>query len=488
MAERGARARLGTALAFSLAFAVAVLARWHARHQGLIYPDGYQYLLMAKGIATHLTPTLALGRGGEVFSPSIDAAIKPLYPALVAALSALTGLKTAAQALTAAGAGAVVVLVAALAQALTGSRLAAASAGLAALVSPMLGYWSGFLGPDPLAQALALACALALTRRRAAAAGVFGALCAATRPEWGVALAALGVYGLARPAWRAHAMRALTAGALTEAAVIGVLRPPLALPPGGLAGLIGLLGAGLAGQEVARRLGTSARGRLVFILACSAALAALAVSGHAPALNALLSANWPLVALALAGALMACREPYGAELTVLVAVVAVTFAAYEYRNPSSARYLSELIPVLCLFGAVAVATAVRATPRHLGALSAAAALGLTLAPMLSTPAQPAVGRDYFQTLAVWLRHAPPGPLVSAAPDAFGYLLPERAEQAIAPGARGLILLDAAEREYAPASAAVGTPLQSYVPDGGFERPDGSIDSAPARLLAGVVTR
>ena len=144
--------------------------------------------------------------------------------------------------------------------------------------------------------------------------------------------------------------------------------------------------------------------------------------------------------------------------------------------------------MLCLLGAVAVATAARATPRRLGALSATAALGLALAPLLCAPAQPPVGRDYFQTLAVWLRHAPPGPLVSAAPDAFGYLLPERAEQAIAPGARGLILLDAAEREYAPASAAIGTPLQSYVPDGGFERPDGSIDSAPARLLAGVVTR
>jgi hypothetical protein len=253
-------------------------------------------------------------------------------------------------------------------------------------------------------------------------------------------------------------------------------------------GLIGLLGAGVVGQELARRAGASARGTYTFMLACVVALAAVALSGHSPALRALLSANWPLVVLSLAGALAACREPCGRALTVLMATVAVPFAAYQYRDPSSARYCSELIPVLCLLAAVAVVTPGRAVARRLQALGVIAALGLAIAPLLSTPAQPAVGRDYFQTLALWLRHAPPGPLVSAAPDAFGYLLPGRAQRAIAPGTHGLILLDAAQREYAPASVAVGTPLESYVPAGGFERPDGSIDSAPARLIAGVVTK
>jgi hypothetical protein len=217
-------------------------------------------------------------------------------------------------------------------------------------------------------------------------------------------------------------------------------------------------------------------------------VAGVALGGHSPALDGLLSANWPLMALALGGALAACRRPSGASVTVLMASAAVPLAAYQYRNPSSARYLSELLPLLCLLGALALPALTEALSGRWRAAGAVAGLALLLAPVLSTPAQPAVGRDYFQSLALWLRHAPPGPLVSAAPDAFGYLLPDRTERTFAPGARGLILLDAAQRQYASGRAAVGRALGSYVPNSGFERPDGSIDSAPARLIAGTVTR
>ncbi len=38
--------------------AIALLLRAQGMHRGLIFPDGYDYLLMARGIATHLTPTV----------------------------------------------------------------------------------------------------------------------------------------------------------------------------------------------------------------------------------------------------------------------------------------------------------------------------------------------------------------------------------------------------------------------------------------------
>jgi hypothetical protein len=141
---------------------------------------------------------------------------------------------------------------------------------------------------------------------------------------------------------------------------------------------------------------------------------------------------------------------------------------------------------LCLLGALTVPALARALPGRRQAVGAIAVAGLMLVPVLSTPAQPSVGPDYFQTLALWLRNAPPGPLISAAPDAFGYLLPGRAQQEIVPGERGLILLDAAQREYVSSTNAAGRVLESYAPDGGFERPDGTIDSAPARLISGLV--
>ena len=56
-------------------------------------------------------------------------------------------------------------------------------AGLVVLASPSLGFWSGFSGPDPLAQALALTAALAFVHGRSRLGGVFLGLAVATRPE-----------------------------------------------------------------------------------------------------------------------------------------------------------------------------------------------------------------------------------------------------------------------------------------------------------------
>ncbi len=81
--------------------------------------------------------------------PSVDAALKPLFPALVALLSPLWGLRGAADAVTVAAGAATVVLAGLLAARLTRSRVAGLTASAAALLSPALAYWSGFAGPDP---------------------------------------------------------------------------------------------------------------------------------------------------------------------------------------------------------------------------------------------------------------------------------------------------------------------------------------------------
>ena len=53
-------------------------------HDGPLYLDSYQYPLMAQGIAEHLQPVVTLGEGGDTFAPNADAAVKPLFPGLVA--------------------------------------------------------------------------------------------------------------------------------------------------------------------------------------------------------------------------------------------------------------------------------------------------------------------------------------------------------------------------------------------------------------------
>ena len=51
----------------------AVATRALQARGALLYPDGYQYLLMAKGIAAHGRPIVTLGDGGDTWLPSADA-------------------------------------------------------------------------------------------------------------------------------------------------------------------------------------------------------------------------------------------------------------------------------------------------------------------------------------------------------------------------------------------------------------------------------
>jgi len=196
--------RIALLVGGGLAFAGLVALRAAGLHAGLLYPDGYQYLLMARGIAEHLEPVTSLGQGGDVLGPNSDAAAKPLFPAIVALLSTL-GMSplAAARAVTVAAGSAVPVLAGLVALRLGAGRAASLIAGLLCAASPTLAYWAGYIGPDPLAQALALGAVLALLHRRPLPGGILAGLCFLARPEYALVALAAAVAGLAASLRRA---------------------------------------------------------------------------------------------------------------------------------------------------------------------------------------------------------------------------------------------------------------------------------------------
>jgi hypothetical protein len=422
---------------------VSLCVRAGGLHSALLYPDGYDYLLMARGIASHLQPTLHLGPGGALFSPPLDAAVKPLFPALAALGSVVLPLRTAADLITVAGGVGTVVLTGLVCLRLTGSQASGLTAGVCALVSPALSFWSGFVGPDALAPALALAAVLLAMYGRAVPAGVVAALGIATRPEWLLAWGVVAAVGIARREERAATANALIAAAFTFALILALLRPPL----GAHFGLHVPLGA----QTV---LGSGAARSLV-------------------------RDDWPLIALAAIGILTAIRRRLRLEAFEIVAVVSVLSAAYLAKNSGSERYLSQLVPLLCICAGFAVSPLRVRSAAAPGVLAAAALLWLTVA-------EPTVGIDPFAAVATRLRSTPAGSIVTAAPEAYGYLLPDRRIELMRPRVRGLVVLDAAQRAYAPSLTAVGDLVGRVTTSDGFERPNGSIDYAPARLVRGIV--
>jgi hypothetical protein len=182
--------------------------------------------------------------------------------------------------------------------------------------------------------------------------------------------------------------------------------------------------------------------------------------------------------LVLAGAGLAatarrreCR--IGAVRVVVLALVLAL--AYWCKNPDSDRYTSLLLPAFALVAGLGLERLRVVALAGIVAL-AGASMG-TVAP---------VGRDAFPEIASRLERAPRGPLVTAAPDAYGVLLPGRAVRVMRPGATGLVLVDGPARAYEPHLRIVGR-LVGRMPAGpGFLRPDGMIDDAPALLYRGTV--
>ena len=465
------------AIAAFATFAGLVALRAAGLHDGLLYPDGYQYLLMARGIAEHLEPVTTLGAGGDAFAPNADAAMKPLFPALVA-LASVFGASPldAARALTLLAGAAVPLLTGLLALRLGAGRAAAAGAVVVCAVSPTLVHWSGYAGPDPLAQALALGAALALLQRRPVVGGALAGLCMVARADYAVvALAAL-VAALVARSLRREALRAATAGAVVVAATVTLIRPPVDLPP--VAAVVG----GLALASLSAFL------LLVAVRVGAAWGAGIATAIVAPlafldggAWSSVARQDWPLVVLALAGFALCLRAPDTRAIALRILALSLPLAVlYWVKNPGLARYAAQLVPELALLAGIGLGTL------HRGRVAVGTAAVVLVAAGVLVSSQPAVGTDGFRELAPVLEHAPRGTLVTAAPDAYGFLLPERPVRGFQAGAEGLVLVDGAARGLTARLRVEGKLVRRVEVITGFLRPDGNVDRSPALLYRGRV--
>ena len=467
------------AIAACVTFAGLVALRAAGLHDGLLYPDGYQYLLMARGIAEHFEPVTTLGPGGDVFAPNADAALKPLFPALVAVAS-LFGASPldAARGITALAGAAVPLLTGLLALRLGAGRAAAAGAVVVCAFSPTLVHWSGYAGPDPLAQALALGAALALLHRRPVVGGALVGLCMVARVDYAVVALAVFAAALVARSLRREAMGAATSAVVVVAATVVLTRPPIAAPSldaiaGGV--VLGLLSACLL--IVATRVG-AVWGACIAI----AVVAPLALLDGG-AWTSVARQDWPLIILALTGLALCLREPATRATALRVLALSLPLAAlYWVKNPALARYVAQLVPELALLAAVGLGTVNRAR-----VLVGTAAAGLVAAGVLVS-SQPAVGTDGFRELAPVLEHAPAGALVTATPDAYGFLLPRRTVHDFRPGAEGLVLVDGAARGLTPGLRVDGKLLRRIEVITGFLRPDGVVDRVPVLLYRGRVAQ
>lgn len=465
------------ALAACATFVGLVVLRAAGLHDGLLYPDGYQYLLMARGIAEHLEPVTTLGPGGDVFAPNADAAVKPLFPALVA-LAGIFGVSPldAARAITALAGAAVPLLAGLLALRLGAGRAAAAGAVVVCAVSPTLAHWSGYAGPDPLAQALALGAALALLHRRPVVGGALVGLCVMARIDYAVvALAALAAALIVR-SLRREALRAATSTAVAVALTVGLTRPPIDAPPAvAIVGGVALASISALLLLVAGRVGAVWGACLAITL-----IAPLALLDEG-AWKSVAREDWPLVILALTGAALCLRAPGTRATALRLLGLSLPLAAlYWVKNPGLARYVAQLVPELALMAAIGLGTI------RLGRVAVGtAAVGLVAAGVLIS-SQPAVGTDGFRELAPVLERGPAGALVTAAPDAYGFLLPQRPVRDLRAGAQGLVLVDGAARGLVPELRVDGKLLRRIEVITGFRRPDGVVDRSPVLLYRGRV--
>lgn len=465
-------------------FGVTLAARIEQRHSAVLYPDGYQYLLMARGIGEHLRPTTVMGPGGDLFVPSADAAAKPLFPLLVWVAHVFgASWLGAAELVTAVGAAATVALAFLLVIRLTSSWFAGAATALLLLASSTLAYWAGFPGPDPLAQALGLAAVLAFLERRPVIGGVLLGLAAASRPEVAlVGLVALVVL-VRMTEHRESALRGAVACASTLVLVYAVLRPPVALPD------VEFLVLGAVLLSVIALADRVPAGRLT---AAVAVLGVVALTALGSATSAGLRELWGhdrwVLGAGMLGLAVAILGPKRDVALRVFLVGALLGGVYWAKNPGSERYFSIVLPlVAAILVGLGVAELARSRRSVLApALAAVAIVGVTGVLGRSTASY---DQDVFsrtaERLAPVLGHS--DPLVTAAPDAYSFWLPAQRIRTMRLGVRGLILLDPAQRAYAPRLAARGKVVARVATDFAFSRQDGAVDAGDAVLIAGRVT-
>ena len=412
-----------------------------------------------------------------MFTPNVDAAVKPLFPALVALASVLgVSPADAARAITVLAGAAVPVLTGLLALRLGAGRVAAAVAALLCAVSPTLVYWSGYSGPDPMAQALALGAALTLLHRRPVVGGALAGLCVLARIDYAIVALAAFAAAVAVRSLRREAIRSAASGVLVAVVIVGLVRPPVELPPAAaIVGSLGLAGLAavllLAAGRVGGRGPPASPSRSSRHLRCSTAAPGPRSPGRT---GRCFFSPWQA---------SPCACGHGARDRSRSAIMALSLplaVLYWVKNPGLERYVAQLVPELALVAALGLGTLGRARLAVATAASALVTAGIALS------SQPAIGVDSFQELAPALERAPAGPLVTATPDAYGFLLPERPVRRLQPGAEGLVLLDGAARAYAPGVRVEGKLLRRIPVITGFLRPDGTVDRRPALLYRGRV--
>lgn len=444
-----------------------IVRAWQARGV-LLYPDGYQYLLMARGIGDHLRPELQLGRGGSLFVPNADASLKPLFPALIAAVH-LAGASWvgAARLVTIASGGVAACLCGVLASRLGPGRIFGVVAALLVLADPLSRYWGAFSSPDGLGQALALGSVLAVMSRRPLLAGVLAGATTFARPELGLLLVAGGVVLTLKPTARNAALSFVSGAFATSAFILVLLRPPIPLLPNEFA-------AAGAGALVAAGLALLARPAVGVALGL-AGLAAVAL--RSPALVQLVTHDAPVAVPAVVGLILARRTRPAAVVAVAGAALA---AVYDVKNGTSTRYTTQLVPLGVLAAATGLGTVARPGRRLVvvAACGAAAVLGLALQAVAPAPRV-----DMFATIAGELPRTG-RPISTAAADAYGFLLYPRPVRVLTSRSHGLVLLDAVARAYEPEIAARGRVVARLAPGVGFQLPDGRVDVRPALLVSG----
>jgi hypothetical protein len=468
-------------VAAAAAGAITQLAVWKLSrlHGGMLYPDGYQYLVMSRGIAENGRALFDTGRGGDVLLPNADAALKPFEPLLVALLH-LGGLGwwDAASIVTAGAAVGVVLLAGALTWHVTGSKLFAGSAAALCIASPSVTWWSAFLGPDAVAPCMGLAALLAALRGRPQVAGVLAGLAATSRPEYALAAGVALIGMLIERETRQAAARGFACALLTVAAVIAVTRPPLGIVDGGQLAMAGgaVILAGVAWAMVPRLAATSWAATVGMTGAIGVALAA-ALAGRAEGLHVLASDQPLIIGLVVVGLVLAAAGERRVLVIRLTLLIGLMLLIYWEKNPALDRYPTQLLPL-----AVVPALAGLARIRRPGAIRVAPLL-VAFATLVLWPPSAPIETDTFRTVAGKLPANGPA-LISATPDAYSFWLPHRSHRLIVPHARGLFIVDGATRSLTPLRVC-GTVLQRVSSEPGFAPPYAELDIEPAELVAGA---
>jgi len=468
---------------FVAAVAPLLALRLRQAQPGLLYPDGYQYLLMAKGVAAHGRPFLTLGPGGDTLLPSVDAAAKPLYPALVAAVHEFGfGWFDAARLVSALAAAATVLLAALLARRLTGSWLAAAVAAGGCVASRGLAFWGGFAGPDSLGQAFALGSTLALLGRRPRLGGALAALAVLARPELAVLAVVAAIVGLALPELRQAALRAGLSFIVVLVAVLALLRPPIGAPP--LSASLALGALALLATVVCVIAKRTRIGGTAWLVVCGPLVVSVVVLlAQAAGTRRWVHDDWPLLLAGSVGCALGLLNgrfrPAAGGLLVSGASLALV---YWSKNPGSERYLALLTPLVAVLAGFAVVV-----PRRTVRVASIVVVALLATGLLRGVPEPS-GPDAFPTVARQLRalDLPALPVVTAAPDAYGVLLAHRTVRLARPGVKGLIVLDGAQRAYSPNLRVSGRVVARLEPGPGFLRPDGIVDRRRVTVVLGTV--